>query len=66
MPNNEIITKYPDRRSRYACRVVALRMQPTAGDNQRAINEPGDDYPTDGAGSHQQPAGLRNGAISHQ
>jgi len=70
MTNNEIITKDPDRRGQYACGVVAIRMQPTGADNQRAINEPPDDCPTDdaddGTGSPEQPAGLCNGAIFHQ
>ncbi len=67
---NEIITKDPDRHSRYARGVVAVRMQPTGGDNQRAINKSGDDRPIDATGdrtgSHQYRTGGSNGAISQQ
>jgi hypothetical protein len=70
MTENEIVTKDPDRRSECACGFIPVRMQPTGGDNQRAINEPGDDRPTDttddGTDSYQQPTGFRNSTIFHQ
>jgi hypothetical protein len=70
MTDNEILTKDPDRRNQCACGLVTLRMQPTGVDNQRAINEPGHDCPTDGpddvTDSDQQSTGPRNGTISHQ
>jgi hypothetical protein len=58
---NGIVTEDSDHRGECACGVVAVRMQPTGGNNQRATGNPGASCPfnaTDGGtDSYQQSAG---------